>query len=123
LREALHRIARLRYGGPERARELVRRLRRMRRMADVARKKARFPPSRFDRAVVPESPVEAHHGEHEQKEQEAEEREQRSRIERADRGNNAVTAEPAGAVIRVQILAAVRSTRGVIWIGARVAGA
>src|SRR5437870_13549420 len=72
LREALHRILRLGYSRPQGARELIRCLRGMRRMAHVAREEARLSPRRLDGSVVAEPPAEAHDGERAQKQQESE---------------------------------------------------
>src|SRR5205807_9969465 len=80
--EALHWILRVGYSRPQRARELIRALRGIRRMTDVAREEARLSPRRLDGSVVAEPPVEAHDGEHEEKQQESEERECGARIER-----------------------------------------
>src|SRR6266511_2786315 len=122
LREALHRIARLRYGGPKRARELIGGLRGMRRIPDVAREKPRLSPRRLDRTVPAEAPVESRDRERKQEEQEAEEGEDGTRIERAHRGHDAVAAETTGPVVLIQeVVGMVRAAIGVVRIGTRVA--
>ena len=104
LREAPYRFARLGYGGTERVRELVRGLRRMRRMADVARKQSRFSPCRLDRAIPPEAQVEPDDREDEKKNEKAEEGECRAGIDRPHRGHHAVAVKGTGAVVFVELI-------------------
>src|SRR2546430_1633517 len=121
-RETLHGIVRLGYSRAERARELVRGLRGVRGISNVAREKPRLAPRRFDRTVAPEAPVEPRDREREQNEQEAEEDEGRTRIDGAHRGHHGVSAEPAAITAAVQLVLGTVRTVGVVRTQAGVPG-
>src|SRR5206468_5126231 len=74
--------------GTERRRELVRRLRGMRSVADVAREQPCLGPGGLDGAVLAEAPVEARHRDDEQREEEPEEAERRTGVDRAHDGGD-----------------------------------